>query len=151
MNKERGMSRIVKTVTCILSIPITIFGLYIILHGHLTPGGGFAGGAIIATLVALFLISFGSVKLPEKSLSVLESLGLVAFIILAFIGLSTSFFHNFLANSNGLFGSSVSFGSNSGFLNTGGIIPLMNLAVGLEVFSALSLILLLMFKGDIND
>ena len=52
------MSKIVKTITCFVSLPIIVFGLYIISHGHLTPGGGFAGGAMIATFVGCGLMYF---------------------------------------------------------------------------------------------
>jgi energy-converting hydrogenase B subunit I len=147
--KEQGMSLIVKTIACIVSVPAITFGLYVILHGHLTPGGGFPGGAVIATVVALFLVSFGKERLREnlskRFLSALESIGLIIFIGLAFMGLSSTFFRNFLANSGEIFGMSIPFGANAGYLGTGGTIPLMNLAVGLEVFAALSLILVLMF------
>ena len=149
MSKE--MSPIVKNVACVLVIPIIIFGLYIILHGHLTPGGGFPGGAIMASLVALFLIAFGTgwaKKINKGILSWGESIGLALFGLLAFLGLGTSFFNNFLANSNSLFGMSIPFGPNPGFLWTGGTIPLMNIAVGLEVFAALSIIAVVMFSSD---
>ncbi|HDD72588.1 MAG TPA: sodium:proton antiporter [Candidatus Aenigmarchaeota archaeon] len=144
------MSVIVKTVACILTVPAYIFGLYIVIRGHLTPGGGFAGGAILATLIAMLLVSFGrnlERGFRKESLSVLEILGMSLFITLAFFGLSFTFFHNILANSGGLFGMSVEFGPNSGYLNTGGLIPVMNIAVGIEVFSALSMIILLMLTG----
>ena len=36
-----GMSKIVKTISCIAFPFIMIYGLYVIAHGHLTPGGGF--------------------------------------------------------------------------------------------------------------
>jgi len=149
-NKDSGMSKIVKTISFIIAIPIIMFGLYVILHGHLTPGGGFPGGAIIATLVALFLVAFGrsTVKSSHKEfLSLLESLALVSFILLAFLGLSSTFFHNFLTNTANIFGKSISYGVNSGYLLTGGTIPLMNIAVGIEVFAALSLIVLIMYIG----
>ncbi len=134
------MSKIVKTITCLVSLPIIVFGLYIISHGHLTPGGGFAGGAIIATLVALLAVAFEK-RLSQQLFSLAESLGLLLFIILGFFGLSSSFFHNFLAKA-------VSFGPNPGSINSGGVIPLMNLAVGIEVFGALSLIILLMSQKN---
>lgn len=135
-----------------MSIPIIVFGLYIISHGHLTPGGGFAGGAIIATFIALLAVAFGK-EITEKGLSkqlfsLSESLGILMFIILGFFGLSFTFFYNFLANSGEIFGRTILFGSNPGYINSGGVIPLMNLAVGLEVFSALSLIILLMSKEN---
>lgn len=144
------MSKIVKTIACIVSVPIIVFGLYVISHGHLTPGGGFAGGAIIATFVALLAKAFDK-EITDKGLceqlfSFLESVGLLMFIILGFFGLPSTFFYNFLANSGKIFGRTILFGSNPGYINSGGVIPLMNLAVGLEVFAALSLIILLMSK-----
>jgi len=152
---SEGMSKIVKTVACIMAVPIITFGLYVIVHGHLTPGGGFPGGAIIATAVALLLVAFGGEvvlkNLHTASFSLLEGVGLILFITMALQGLSSTFFHNFLANSGGLFGSHVPFGPNLGCLNTGGVIPVMNLAVGLEVSAALSLIVLLMFTGSTED
>lgn len=146
---ERGMSLIVKTVACVISVPVMVFGLYLILHGHLTPGGGFPGGAVLATVVALFLVSFSRKDIEKtfsgQSFSLLESAGLIAFTLLAMWGMSSTFFHNFLANSGQIFGMSVPFGVNPGYMATGGTIPLMNMAVGLEVFGAISLILLMMF------
>ncbi|OYT54748.1 MAG: sodium:proton antiporter [Candidatus Altiarchaeales archaeon ex4484_2] len=145
-----GMSKIVKVTACILIIPGIVFGLYIIMHGHLTPGGGFQGGAVIATISALFIIAYADEirgVLDKDILSLMESMALIAFISLAFLGLSTTFFHNFLVNGGGLFGNPVS-GINPGDLNTGGVIPLMNLAVGLEVYSALSLIVVVMYFGS---
>ena len=40
------MSKIVRTLSNITFPFIMIFGLYVIAHGHLTPGGGFQGGAV---------------------------------------------------------------------------------------------------------
>jgi len=148
MKNEYKASLIVKNIAYLLAVPIIIFGFYIILHGHLTPGGGFPGGAVLASAVALFLVSFGSgegKKIHDDFFSVLETIGLVSFVVLAFLGISATFFHNFMANSGQLFGNIVSFGVNSGYLNTGGVIPLMNMAVGLEVFAALSLIVVVIY------
>ena len=47
MNNE-GMTLIVKTISRIIVWMVFLYGAYIILHGHLTPGGGFAGGVIVA-------------------------------------------------------------------------------------------------------
>ena len=147
------MSKIVRTIASLLIVPGMIFGLYVIMHGHLTPGGGFQGGAVIATISALFIVAYGErIKgiLDQDVLSLVESMALLAFISLAFLGISVTFFHNFLANSGKIFGASVS-GVNPGYLNTGGIIPLMNLAVGLEVSAALSLIVLVMYFSSRNE
>ena len=45
----KGMSKIVQTITSITFPFVLIYGLYIIAHGHLTPGGGFQGGAVRAS------------------------------------------------------------------------------------------------------
>jgi multisubunit Na+/H+ antiporter MnhB subunit len=145
----RGMSVIVKTMACVLLVPVTMFGLYVIMHGHLTPGGGFPGGAVMATAVALLLVAYGSdgtkKLLGKDSLSAAESLGLLLFAALAMVGLTVTFFSNWLANTAYHFGMTIPFGPNPGYLLSGGVIPLMNAAVGLEVFAALSAIILLMF------
>ena len=54
------MSKIVRTMAIPLILFVLIYGLYIIMHGHLTPGGGFQGGAIFASGIALLIVSFGS-------------------------------------------------------------------------------------------
>jgi len=38
---------------------IQVFGLYIVLHGHLSPGGGFSGGVVLAISMVLFSLVFG--------------------------------------------------------------------------------------------
>lgn len=50
---------ILQTVAKILIPPIFIFGIYVILAGHLGPGGGFSGGAVIGAGLILYLNAFG--------------------------------------------------------------------------------------------
>ena len=45
----KGMTVIVKTIASWVKVLIFLFGLYIIIFGHLTPGGGFSGGVILAS------------------------------------------------------------------------------------------------------
>ncbi len=145
-----GMSKIVKTISSITFPLITIYGLYVIAHGHLTPGGGFQGGAIVASGCAMMLVSYGSIwivsRVKEKNLSILESLGAVCFILLALLGLGFGavFFNNFLVGTNSLFGVVPAAGSGLADINTGGVIPLMNFAVGLKVIAGLFGIVLVM-------
>ena len=145
-----GMSKIVKTISSITFPLITIYGLYVIAHGHLTPGGGFQGGAIVASGCAMILVSYGSIwtmnKMKEKNLSLFESIGAVSFILLALLGLGfgTVFFNNFLVGTNSLFGVVPAVGSDLADINTGGVIPLMNFAVGLKVIAGLFGIVLVM-------
>ncbi len=142
------MSKIVRTMTNLIYGLIMVYGFYVIAHGHLSPGGGFQGGAIVASAFALLLVTYGTNKIQsyisKDLLSILESTGLLLFITFAFLGLGVTFFYNFLSNSGGLFGSPAVIGINSGDLNTGGTIALMNMAVGLEVLAALGVIILTM-------
>jgi hypothetical protein len=54
-----GMTVIVKTVTRWLKVFIFLYGIYIIITGHLAPGGGFAGGVIIACSYMLLTLAYG--------------------------------------------------------------------------------------------
>ena len=144
------MTKIVKTIANILFPFTMIFGLYIIAHGHLTPGGGFQGGAIVASGCALLLVAYGSrwvfTRIKEKRLATFESTGAVGFIAVAFLGIffSVAFFGNFLAGSNFIFGTTPATGSTLADLNTGGVLPLMNFAVGVKVIAGLFVIVVIM-------
>lgn len=144
------MSKIVRTISSISFPLIIIYGLYIISHGHLTPGGGFQGGAVVASGCAMILVAYGSIwtigKMKEKNLSLLESIGAICFILLAIFGLGFGavFFNNFLVGSDFLFGTIPSAGSTIANINTGGVIPLMNFAVGIKVIAGLFAIVLVM-------
>ncbi len=144
------MSRVVRTVADIMVVPIIVFGIYLIIHGHLTPGGGFQGGAVVASSTALLIVSYGSFRDYKKDFSSLESMSLTLFILLAILGilLGATMFYNFGAGTGGLFGGTVPEGINPGYINTGGTIPMMNIMVGLEVTAALSLILWMMAKSS---
>jgi len=144
------MSKIVKTISSIAFPFVMIYGLYVIAHGHLTPGGGFQGGAIVASGCILVLVAYGSSwtmgKIKEKNISVLESIGAVGFIGLAFFGLlfGAVFFNNFLIGNEFLFGFIPEFGSTLANINSAGVLPLMNFAVGLKVIAGLFAIVLVM-------
>jgi len=143
------MSKVVRTITS-LSFPfILIYGLYVIAHGHLTPGGGFQGGAIVASALAMIIVAFGSKwvldRIKEKNISLLESVGAICFILLAFFGLTYAdpvFFKNFVVDNPYLFGQVVT--DNAANINTAGVIPLMNFAVGLKVIAGLFVIVLVL-------
>ena len=141
------MSKIVRTMSSILILLVFTFGLYVIMHGHMTPGGGFPGGAIIASGIALLIAAFGSSAiqktLKERYLAILKSSGLLIFIGLAFAGIGTTFFYNVLVGSP-IFGHIPLSGSNPGDVWTGGSSTLMNIAVGIIVSAGLSAIVLVM-------
>lgn len=147
------MSKIVRTTADLLFPFILVYGFHIVIHGHLTPGGGFQGGAVIATGFVLLIVahSYESItkRLPMHAFKSSEALGLLLFILTALIALTLglSFFGNWLVNGGSLFGDMVTFGPNAGKLNTGGVIPIMNFAVGIEVLGAMSVIILYMLSG----
>ena len=139
------LSKIVRTVANQLILFIVIFGLYVIAHGHITPGGGFQGGAVIVSGVVMLLVAFSSQELKkslrERFLSIMESTGALILIGLALAGIGTVFAYNFLVGTP-IFGRIPATGPNPGDIWTGGVIPLMNLAVGLKVIAGLSAVVL---------
>jgi multisubunit Na+/H+ antiporter MnhB subunit len=127
----KGMSLIVRSITTIIIGFIFIYGIYIILHGHLTPGGGFAGGVIVAGALILRVLAFGSEPANEKKsesrTSFFESVGALLFIGIALAGLviAGTFFLNFLPKGTPL------------NLLSAGIIPYCNIAIGIKVGAGL--------------
>ncbi len=110
---------------------IQMFGIYIILHGHLSPGGGFPGGALIGASMILLAVVFG-VNEGEKRLNhdtslVLDSLA-VFYIFIGFFGIILG--ATFLSNNAAGF-----FLGTPGTLFSGGIIPVLNIIIGLKVAS----------------
>jgi len=129
--KEKGMTLIVKTVTRLTVGLILLYGIYIVLHGHLTPGGGFAGGVIIALSFIQLMLAFGKEmalkKLSQLAASVLESLGAIMFLSIAVLGfMGGYFFFNFFLQKGKPFD-----------LFSAGIIPLCNIAISLKVGAGL--------------
>jgi len=74
---------IIKTVARILVPFIQLFALYVIMHGHSSPGGGFQGGVILGASMLLLLITHGIYetrrRLSEKVVSILSSVGLLIY------------------------------------------------------------------------
>lgn len=144
------MTKIIRSAADFLYPFVLIFGFYIVLHGHLTPGGGFQGGAVLATGIALMVVANHYEEIMKKfKQTVFNTCELTGLLIFGLLGLSglfygKSFLYNWLANMGGLFGHTVAFGANAGNLNTGGLVPLLNMAVGLEVLGALSMIIFYM-------
>ena len=144
-----GLSPIVKVISSMLFPFIMIFSFYVIMHGHLTPGGGFQGGAIGASAVVLLIVAFGARhterRAGEEKLSAFESIGGTVFVVVALFGfiMAATFMSNFLVGTS-VFGEIPPFGSNPGILNTGGILPILNFAVGMKVIGGLSAVVLAM-------
>ena len=137
----KGMTIIVKTIARLLVGLIVLYGLYIVLNGHLTPGGGFAGGVILSAAFVLLLLAYGSEiasrKMSEPLDHALESLGGIAFLTIVLLGFAGGYaFFNFLSKGEpfGLF--------------SGGIIPLCNISIGVKVGAGLFAIFLALVLGS---
>ena len=53
------MTLIVKKTTQLIAGMIFMYGIYVIVHGHLTPGGGFAGGVMVSGSLILVTLAYG--------------------------------------------------------------------------------------------
>jgi len=114
---------------------ILVFGVYIVLTGHLSVGGGFQGGVILASAWLLVLVAFGSPALHrfarKYAVEWFESAGAGAYVL---IGLASLLFgQNFLTNILPL--------GEPGQLLSSGTILLINCGVGIEVSSGFILLL----------
>lgn len=146
MNNEpekSGMTLIVKTITRLTVGLILLFGIYIVLHGHITPGGGFAGGVIIALSFIHLMLAFGKElalkKVSEATASFFESLGAILFLSIAILGfVGGYFFLNFFLRKGEPFR-----------LFSAGIIPLCNIAICFKVGAGLFAVFvaLVLLKG----
>jgi len=130
--RRRPASELVRTGSLFLVSVILLLGIYIFVNGHLTPGGGFQGGAVIASGVLLLLLADPSQKLNHTALSVVESLSGVTYVGLGVLGIV--FAGGFLDNSVlglGMFGQ----------LFSAGLIPLIYVCIGMKVGAELSNVL----------
>ena len=84
---QRRRPRSCKTAPQILLPLISIFAAYIIMNGHLSAGGGFQGGAVIASGVMLLLLANPAARAQHRFLSVTESLAGVLFVLVGIAGL----------------------------------------------------------------
>ncbi|MBL7069018.1 MAG: hypothetical protein ISS34_04100 [Candidatus Omnitrophica bacterium] len=128
--REPGMTLIVKTITRLTVGLIFLYGVYIVVHGHLTPGGGFAGGLIIALSFIHLMLAFGKdlalKKFSKAAASIFESLGGILFLTIALLGFTGGyFFLNFIRKGRPF------------DLFSAGIIPLCNIAISLKVGAGL--------------
>jgi len=142
----KGMTVIVKKTTQLIAGIIFLYGVYIILHGHLTPGGGFAGGVIVAGSFILLILAYGSDFLnlvrEEKGSTMYENLAILIFLFLGLTGMLAGariFFVNWLPHGT------------PGELVSAGFLPLYNIFVGIEVAASILTIFLalVIFKEEV--
>jgi multisubunit Na+/H+ antiporter MnhB subunit len=141
--KPRGLSPITKTISGWTKGFIIVFGLYLVAYGHLTPGGGFAGGVMISLAFVLVTLSSGkeeSLKmLPLRVAGELDSVGALMFLVIALLGVSAglggNFFGNYIAKAHP---------GKPFALFSAGIIPLCNIAIAIKVATSLFLVFIML-------
>jgi multicomponent Na+:H+ antiporter subunit B len=121
-----------QTASKLLFPIILLFGIYVMIYGHLSPGGGFQAGVIIASGVLLLLISHKEFEVPHSVIVALETFSGVSYVLIGLIGLLVldTFLGNFLPHDI----------SQMGMLISGGIIPIIYIIVGIKVGSEMSMI-----------
>ena len=123
----RARDPVLQTGARIFCPVIFLLGLYIILNGHLGPGGGFSGGAVMGAALILFRCAFGSERIGRFiSWNVFRA---VIFTALTFYALSKAY--SFFTGANGL-PSFITVGT-PGAIFSGGLILPLNIAVGFVV------------------
>ena len=132
-----GMTLIVRNVSKLVVGFIAVFGLYVALTGHISPGGGFAGGVILAAAAVLIVLAFGKdyagKLLTEPGCHVWDAVGALAFLLIALLGyFAGDFFLNFFTKVGNPPGHDVT------TLNSGGTIALSNLAIFVKVGAGLA-------------
>jgi multisubunit Na+/H+ antiporter MnhB subunit len=141
----KGMTIIVKKTTQLIAGMVFMYGIYVIVHGHLTPGGGFAGGVVIAGAFILVTLAYGGdfLKLikEENRTTMVESLATILVIMVAASGFlfgTKIFFNNFFPKGV------------VGHLVSAGVLPLYNIFVGTEVAASIFIIFLslMIFKEE---
>ncbi len=131
-NVYKPASEIVETATELLLPMVILFGVYVFLNGHLSPGGGFQGGAIIASGTMFLLLALPESHLSRLMIAITESLSGFSYVVVGVLGVIYA--GGFLDNRF------ISLG-NYGDLFSAGAIPLIYTFVGLKVGFELSAVL----------
>lgn len=132
---------ILQRVACFLVPIIIIFGIYVVLNGHLSPGGGFSGGAIIGAGLILYLNAFGFKKTQRFFTE--KTYKWTCFGALSFYCLAKSY--SFYTGANHL-ESGIPLGTPGAIISSGLILPL-NICVGLVVACTMYAFFVLFRKG----
>ncbi|MHB9004590.1 MAG: hydrogen gas-evolving membrane-bound hydrogenase subunit E [Coriobacteriia bacterium] len=111
---------------------LLVVGFYIILHGHLTPGGGFQGGVVLAAAFVLPVLARPADTPSHSAMAWVEGLAGTAFIVtgLAALAVDRAFLAPLLSTGQ------------LGALLSAGTLPILYLAVGLKVGAELASLLL---------
>lgn len=131
---ESRLGLLVRRSVAYLAPLFLLFPVYIIAHGHLSPGGGFQGGVSLAVLLILLTVTFGTRNVVgavgANSLHITEAVSAAAFVAVGTVGIAQGI--AFLTNLAAGFPA-----GEAGSLLSAGMIPILNLVIGLKVASGL--------------
>lgn len=138
------MSTIVRTTAKLISPFLVTYSFYLMLYGHLSPGGGFQSGVILAVSVIILITAYGHdrvrEKINDKWFKMVEASSALFILFMGLLGiLFGGVFYNFI--NRGSFG----------FPFSGGTILLFNVFIGLKVgagFVVIYYALLRWLEGD---
>ncbi len=85
--RKRQVSENIKTTSSFLVALIMLLGVYIFTHGHLSPGGGFQGGVVIASGFLLLILSDLDFKIGHLILNLVEAVSGLTYVLLGLLGL----------------------------------------------------------------
>jgi multicomponent Na+:H+ antiporter subunit B len=128
-------SEALRALGAVLVGPVVLLGIYVVVHGALTPGGGFQGGVLLGGGLLLVYAAGQVVAVqrvrPIALVEVADAAGAAAYVVVAIGGavFGVAVMDNVLP-----------FGT-AGSLLSGGTVPVLSIAVGLEVTGAVTLIL----------
>lgn len=124
---EPKSDAILQKITFVLFPIIVIYGIYVVLNGHLSPGGGFSGGAIIGAGLILYLNAYGTEK--TRKFFTEKTYKYISFVALSFYCLAKSY--SFFTGAHHL-ESGIPLGTPGAIISSGLILPL-NICVGMVV------------------
>lgn len=127
-SRQANAGFILRAGTDLMFPLLIVAGLYIVMHGHLTPGGGFQGGVILAAAFFLPILARPGQSLDQRWIGLVEALAGAGFILLGAVALlyGKPFLTPFLGKGT------------MGQLVSGGSLPLLYMLVGLKVGAELA-------------
>ncbi|WFA08472.1 MnhB domain-containing protein [Tissierella sp. Yu-01] len=143
MKKIIKDDEILKVITEILLPFILVMGIYVVLNGHLSPGGGFSGGTILGSGLILYSTAFGSEKI-RKFFNFNTFIKAISFSLL-FYGVAKGY--SFMTGAAHI--ESVIPTGTPGKILSGGLILPLNIAVGIVVACTMYGLYSLFSEGDI--
>lgn len=89
---KRSDDVILKVIARFMAPFLLTYGLYVLMHGHYSPGGGFQAGVILAATLILLIVSMGSdfvqAKVSNRTIFTLGGIGVFIYAGIAFLCLA---------------------------------------------------------------